>query len=236
MSDTKKTTAIVLAGGSGIRLGGDVPKQFLVLDGKPLVIHALEQFENCDSISDIIIVCRETHVEILDKMIKKNRIKKVKCIVPGGDTRQKSSFIGVKNCSTDTHVVLIHDAVRPFIDIGLIEDIIAKTIESGAVIPVVDVICTIIREKKDMSIESTDRQELKVVQTPQGFQYKIIYEAHKKALETGVADVTDDCNLVMLLGDKISTIRGREYNIKITDRKDLIFAEIFLKTGLIKSQ
>ncbi|MCK5451250.1 MAG: 2-C-methyl-D-erythritol 4-phosphate cytidylyltransferase [Candidatus Omnitrophica bacterium] len=232
--DINNTTAVILAGGSGERMGGDMPKQFLSLNEKPLIMYTLERFSAIPEILDIVVVCRAAQIEYLREMIKIHGIEKIKCVVPGGKTRQESSFIGVKSCSGDEGIILIHDAVRPFVSSELIKNVIEKAKVSGAVIPVTEVCDAIVREEKDDVADFLNRDAIKRVQTPQGFSSRVIMNAHEQALEEGVLDLTDDGSLVLKSGCILKTVRGDKYNIKVTDQKDLIFAETLIKTGLVE--
>jgi len=224
----KKDVAIVLAGGIGVRMEASRPKQFLDLSEKPIIIHTLERFEKNIQISLVAVVCHMDYVEYLDELVKKNGLKKVYKIIPGGETRQESSFIGIKNCSPGTECVLIHDAVRPFIDDKIIEDTLTAAKETGAAGTVIDTADTIVVTEGHFIKEIPDRKNLKRIQTPQGFCYKTITEAHEWALKKGIKDATDDCGLVLAMGRPVRAVSGSVFNIKITDQADLSLAEKFI--------
>ncbi|MFH1665720.1 MAG: 2-C-methyl-D-erythritol 4-phosphate cytidylyltransferase [Candidatus Omnitrophota bacterium] len=224
----KRTVAIILAGGAGKRMGADIPKQFLELAGKPIIIHTLEKFDRSADVSDIVIVCHKSGIERLKDLIKKNNIEKVFKIVPGGTTRQESSFIGVKNCPPGTSLVLIHDAVRPFVDERIIKDVAAAAQEEGAAGAVIDEDDTVVVERDSYVLEVPDRSVLKKIQTPQGFRYDLIFAAHEKALENKSACFTDDCSLVIAMGEPVKLVEGAARNIKITDKEDLFLAEMLM--------
>ncbi|MEA3489053.1 MAG: 2-C-methyl-D-erythritol 4-phosphate cytidylyltransferase [Candidatus Omnitrophota bacterium] len=231
----KKTVAIVLAGGTGERMNAGIPKQFLELKGKPVIAYSLERFEKSGSISDIVVVCHQDHMELMKELAGKNSFKKLHKIVPGGKTRQGSSYEGIKNCPPGTELVLIHDAVRPFIDERIIKDVLAAADEAGAAGPVIDTSDTIVIKKRDNIVDIPDRQNVKRIQTPQGFRYKTILEAHERAMKEDITDSTDDCGMVALMGEAVELVNGSAFNIKITDRTDILLAENFLKTGVGRS-
>jgi 2-C-methyl-D-erythritol 4-phosphate cytidylyltransferase len=221
----EKTVAIILAGGTGERMNNEMPKQFLEIASRPVIIHTCKAFEKNESISDMIIVCNEKYIEHLQSLIKQNSIQKVYKIVPGGKTRQESSFLGIKACPPDTGFVLIHDAVRPFAGRSIIEDVLMAAKEKGAAAPVISTEDTIIVKDGDFITEIPDRNTLKRIQTPQGFQYETMLKAHEWALENNITDSTDDCGLVLAMGPKVKWVEGSRENIKITNAADLFLAE-----------
>jgi len=224
----KKAVAIILAGGTGERMNGTTPKQFLELGGRPVIVRTLEQFERNALISRIVVVCHKDHVKELDGLVKQNGIKKVCTIVRGGKTRQESSYIGVRSCPPDTELVLIHDAVRPFVDERIIKDTLSAAGKSGAAGPVIDAADTIIIKRGDFIEGIPDREDVKRMQTPQGFRYGTILKAHQWALKNGIKDSTDDCGLVLGTGAPVKAVNGSAGNIKITDRADMFLAERFV--------
>jgi 2-C-methyl-D-erythritol 4-phosphate cytidylyltransferase len=223
--------AVILAGGTGERMNETTPKQFLELDGKPVIIHTLGHFEKSILISSIVVVCHEDYMEGLDELIKQNNIKKACRIVRGGKTRQESAFIGIKNCPPGTEIVLIHDAVRPFVDESIIRDTLSAAEEAGAAGAAINVSDTIIIKKGDFIEKIPDRGILKRIQTPQGFRYKAILKAHQWALENGITDSTDDCGLVLAMGGPVKLVKGSTRNMKITDQADLFLAESLARSG-----
>ncbi len=225
----KKITAIILAGGTGERMNKDIPKQFLKLAGKPLILYTLEKFDKNFAVTDLVVVCHEDYLEHLEEIIEKNGRKKSYKVVSGGRTRQESSFIGVKNCPPGTDLVLIHDAARPFVDDRIIGDVIQAADEAGASGPVIETGDTIIVQKGEYIDRIPDRNKLKRIQTPQGFRYDLISRAHQQAIENGIAEASDDCGLVVALGKDVKTIEGSALNIKITDEISLYLAEKYIQ-------
>lgn len=220
-------TAVILAGGTGQRFGADMPKQFIKLAGKPIIGHTLDVFENNRSINSIVIVVNQDFVDRMNGILAQGGYSKVAAVVPGGDTRQASSYNGLKACPAFTTHVLVHDAVRPFIDDQIIERCIDALATHDAVdvcIPSADTIVEI-DEVSDIN-RIPHRSKLRRGQTPQAFRYETILKAHRMAIEGGVNDSTDDCNLLMRSKlVPVHTIEGSEYNIKITDPVDIHLAE-----------
>ncbi len=228
----EKAVAIVLAGGSGTRMKTAFPKQFLNLAGKPIIIHTLNNFENNIIISDIVVICYKDCVRRLNRLIKKNKIEKACKVVSGGKTRQESSFIGLNNCPPGTKFVLIHDAVRPFVDGNIIKRALDAAKRSGAAITAVEVTDTIVKTRRGGFVKDIpDRKSLKRVQTPQGFKYNLIYRAHEMALRKGIKNATDDGSLVLAMGRPVKVVEGSRFNIKLTGKSDLLLAERLVRSS-----
>jgi len=208
-----------------------VPKQFLEIAGHPIIIHTLLRFEKSDLISDIIVVCCEGFIEKLQELVKANNIKKCTKVIPGGKTRQESSYSGGKGCPGGTEIVLIHDAARPFVTDKIIEKAVFAAREAGAAGPVIDSEDTLVSIQNNFIKEIPDRKSLKRIQTPQAFRYKVILEAHERAIEKNITNVTDDCGLVLRMGLPVETVVGDSLNIKITDKTDLFLAERIILQG-----
>lgn len=224
----KVVYAVIVAGGRGRRMGAGINKQFLKLNGKPILYYTLMAFSNCSSVDGIILVSTEKDIEYCkSEIIEKYNIKKVKSIVSGGSERQESVYKGLcaaKGCD----IVIIHDAVRPFVTREIIENGIKFASEYGACACGVNPTNTIkIKDSNNFSFETPDRNTLFSVQTPQCFKYELIMECHKKLMEDGAA-VTDDTMVVERYGYKVYLYNGSYKNIKITTPEDLSFAEIIL--------
>lgn len=226
---SKKTIAIILAGGIGERMKKSIPKQFVNLSEKPVILHTLEHFERSELISGIIVVCHEDFIKDMERLLKKYKIKKILRVIPGGKTRQESSFIGVRVSPKDSEFILIHDAVRPFITEEIIESVLKAAEEAGSSSVAISATDTIITEKDGFIEKVPERGSLRRMQTPQAFRYEIILKAHQKALEKGSNDATDDCSIVQAIGEKVRLVAGSESNIKLTDQTDLLLAERFLR-------
>lgn len=231
-------TAIILAGGVGKRFGLDVPKQFVKLAGKPIISHTIDIFEKNSMIKEIIIVVNKEYYNYLNNLVKSghdsNKIK----IVVGGDTRQESSFNGLLACSKSTTHVLIHDAVRPFIDQEIIYECILKLEEYDAIDVCIDSSDTLVEiNENNEIIKIPNRTSIKRGQTPQAFKFDVIFNAHKICQSKGIQNSTDDCNLVLQSNlCKIHVINGSNHNIKITNPIDISIAEKIFQIREKKSQ
>jgi len=221
----KKTIAIILAGGSSKRMGKNLPKQFLEVAGKPLIVHALEKFSRKKSINGIIVVSLEKYLDRSIQIIADNKVDKVIDVIPGGATRQESSYIGIKRCPDDTQFVLIHDSARPFVDNKIIDDVLRAAVKYGAAAPAMEISDTVIFEKDGFVDKIPPRKTLKRIQTPQGFSYETICKAHEQSRENGITNATDDCGLVRNMNSPVRIVEGDPANIKITDRYDIETAE-----------
>lgn len=225
--------ALIFAGGTGTRMNTKSrPKQFLELNGKAIIVHTLENFENHPEIDAICVVCIESWIEYLKDILERNFIKKVRWIVPGGETGQDSIRNGleaiVKDCPEDS-VVLIHDGVRPLINDKLISDNIAKVRECGSAITVTPAIETIVAaDCKNEITKITDRKQCFLARAPQSFILKEIMDAHHKAIAEGIHDMIDSASLMKHYGHSLFTVDGPVENIKITTPMDFyLFRAIY---------
>lgn len=219
-------TAIIVAAGSGKRFGGEVPKQFLEISGKPLLIHTVEKFENCSLIDKIIVVLSTDYIENFSKLLGNYSITKLQEIVSGGETRAQSVFNGL-NSIKDAEIVAVHDGARPLVTCEEISQTIKKAKETGAACLVAKVTDTIKQVSGDKIKQTIDRENLRRALTPQCFQFEILKKAFENADLTESA--TDECFLVEKLGYEIAFVEGSAKNIKVTTREDLEIAEIFLR-------
>jgi 2-C-methyl-D-erythritol 4-phosphate cytidylyltransferase len=226
-----KTVAVIPAAGAGVRMGIDQPKQYLELDGRPLLSVTLERFQRCPSVAAVILVappedldyCRKTVVEPLS-------INKNVQIVAGGKRRQDSVLKGIEASRGDYELVLIHDGVRPLVTTSFIEDVISAARKERAVVAALPSKETVKEIGEDLLVIRTyNRRFVWLVQTPQVFQYEDILYAHRKALEEGWDDVTDDASLLEKIGIPVRVLEGREDNIKVTTPHDLDMARYLLE-------
>jgi ribitol-5-phosphate 2-dehydrogenase (NADP+) / D-ribitol-5-phosphate cytidylyltransferase len=220
--------AIILMGGTGIRFGSAMPKQFHRLAGKKVYLYTLETFLSSNLFEEILLVCPSAWLTQVkeDVAVYCGKIS----IVVGGATRQESSFNGLHACEGETRVVVIHDAVRPFVSKEILEKNIASALIHGAVdtcIPSADTL--VYAPEKNWIAGIPLRAEYLRGQTPQSFAYPLILDAHLKAREAGVVNNSDDCSLVLREGRAISIVQGSEENIKITSELDLILTEQILR-------
>jgi 2-C-methyl-D-erythritol 4-phosphate cytidylyltransferase len=224
-----KTAAIIPAAGTGARMGSDKAKQYLDLNGKPLLAVTLEKFQVCPVIQGIILVVPRDQVEYCTKeIIEPHHLTKVEKVVEGGERRQDSVRLGIEASEGRYELILIHDGVRPFIEPRLIEQIVAAGEKDRAVITALPVKETVKEvDGEGQVIKTCDRGRLKMVQTPQIFRYEDILEAHRRALREGWEAVTDDSQLVENLGIAVRVIEGSETNIKITTPHDMVLARLY---------
>lgn len=217
-----KHILIIPASGSGIRFGSKIPKQFLKIDGKEIIAHTIERFHSLKIIDEIYIAAQADNFDKLKKIISKNIFTKVKSIVEGGETRQASVFnaLNVIECEKND-VIMVHDAVRPFLSKKLIIDLIDECHKSGGVIPGIKINDTVKRTDEKQFIQKTlSRENLWTVQTPQVFRCDIIKNSFAKAVAKNFVG-TDEAAVVEFAGYPVKIIPGEKTNIKITVKEDM---------------
>lgn len=221
-----KNFALIFAGGAGTRMNSKaIPKQFLELQGRPIIIHTLEHFEKHPGIDAICIVCIESWIKELNKQLLFHNITKAKAVVPGGANSQESIFNGLnalhKLSASDEDIVLIHDGVRPLINEKVITDNIECARKHGNAITVAPAIETIISIDDSGNVSSiSDRKNCRLARAPQTFFLKDILEAHIKARAEGNIDAIDSACLMAHYGTPLHTVSGPMENIKITTSLD----------------
>lgn len=219
-----KNIAVIFAGGYGKRMNTvSRPKQFLELNGKPVMIYTLELFDNHPMIDGIVVVCIEPWIPFLEKQLKKFEISKVGIIVPGGETGQDSIYNGLaatKECYGEDCNVLIHDGVRPLITEQTITDCVNTTNEKGNCITCIPATETFVVKQDDGSLEIPTRANSLIARAPQCFRLTEILAAHHKAQESGRHDFIDSCTMMSYYGHQMNTIIGPMENIKITTPTD----------------
>ena len=219
--------AVVPAGGLGTRMGGTVPKQFLNLNGKPILYYTLKALQESGLISELILVVpKKEYGNTCDQWLGKPEI--VTKVVVGGAKRQDSVYNGFCEVSRESEIVLVHDGVRPFLSHKMIRETINAAREYGAAITAIPVHDTIKRvDASGLVSQTVERENLWRVQTPQAFQYKILNEAFKKANSENFYG-TDEGTLIEHLGAPVKVIEGSEKNIKITKPEDLELSETYI--------
>ena len=219
-------TALIFAGGAGRRMhSAGKPKQFLELHGKPIIIHTLEHFDRHPEIDAIAVVCIAGWVDYLKELLVRFHIKKVRWIVPGGETSQESTRAGLgileANCDPRDTIVLIHDGVRPLITEKLISDNIAAVKEYGNAITAAPAIETIITVDGNEDVaELIDRQSCRLARAPQSFYLSDIIAMHQKAMADNYDKMIDSASLMIHYGVKLHLVEGPAENIKITTPSD----------------
>ncbi|NMB49431.1 MAG: 2-C-methyl-D-erythritol 4-phosphate cytidylyltransferase [Bacteroidales bacterium] len=219
----KPKTVIIVAGGTGKRMQADIPKQFIELKSKPILMHTIEVFANYDHHINIIVVLPKNQMKVWKQMCKKQNFNIVHQMVAGGATR----FDSVKNgleLAPDEGLVAVHDGVRPLVSVQTIHRCFEKAEHTGAAIPVTDIVESIRKVDGNDNV-TVDRNLYKAVQTPQVFDTQILKIAYR---QNYVPTFTDDASVVEASGHKISIVEGNKENIKITTPLDLEIGELFL--------
>lgn len=221
--------AIIVAAGSGTRFGSKIPKQFLEIGGKPLLIHTLEKFENCAAIDEIVVILSADEIANFNLTLEKFNFSKLTKTVAGGATRAESVRNGLNAIDSEKcEIVAVHDGARPFVSVEEIGETIEKARKIGAACLVAKVTDTIKQVANGKIIGTIDRENLRRALTPQTFRFEILQRAF--APENFDANATDECFLVEKLGCEIAFVDGSARNIKITTLEDFAVAEINLKT------
>lgn len=217
---------IIVAGGKGLRMGGDLPKQFMPLHGKPVLMHTIERFRSYSDELKIILVLPHEQQDYWRQICQKHNFTVEHTVVDGGQTRFYSSQNGVAAVPDDaTGVIGIHDGVRPFVS----EETIARCFEAarqfGAALPVLPVTDTLRRVTDDGGY-NVQRNDYRTVQTPQTFDAQLLKQAFKQPYSD---NFTDDASVVEALGHKVTMVDGNRENIKLTTPFDLVVAEALIK-------
>jgi len=221
----KPGIVIIVAGGKGERMNANIPKQFLELQGKPILMHTIEAFNRFDKTMQIILVLPETQIDYWITLCKKHDFAVLHNIVVGGQTRFNSVQNGLKLVQSPS-LVAVHDGVRPLVSSSTIVRCFNAAEKYDAAIPVIDLIDSIRQVNEDESL-SVDRTKYKLVQTPQVFDAELLKKAYEQEFS---ALFTDDASVVEALGTKIHLVEGNRENIKITTEIDLKMAETFLNS------
>ena len=229
----KRSAAIVLAAGKGSRMETAVQKQYLEIDGKPVLYYSLETFEHSDVIDEVILVVGEGQKDYCkQEIVEKYGFQKVSRIIYGGKERYESVYLGLKSMEmSNADYVFIHDGARPFVD----EEMIVRTFEAVEMcracvvgMPSKDTIKRV--DAQNVVVETPERAYLWQVQTPQVFEYPLIKEAYYELMEKEEIQVTDDAMVLeSIKGIPVTLVEGSYENIKITTPEDLYVAEAFLK-------
>ena len=217
--------AVIVAAGSASRMGG-IDKVMAPIAGEPMIVRTVRQFQACDAIREIIVVTREDLiVPIMDLC---HEFSKLKAVVIGGETRQKSVSMGLNALSDKCKLVAVQDGARPFASWQLIDRVVRAANTYGAAAPAIAVKDTVKVVRGGIVSETPDRSALRAVQTPQVFDFDLLRGALKKAEADAVA-ITDDCAAVEHLGMPVRIVEGEETNIKVTTPLDLKLAELILE-------
>lgn len=219
---------IIVAGGQGLRMGADLPKQFIPIDGKPVLMYTLESFHNYDDTLEIVLVLPEQHQDYWNMLCKEIGCTITHHIVSGGETRFHSVRNGLNFLSEEIGIcpelnkaiIAVHDGVRPFPGRDVIDNCFSTAEQEGNAVPVIPIVDSL-REITDTGSRPVDRSHFYVVQTPQVFHSDSLMNAYKQAFNP---DFTDDASVVEAMGETINIVPGNRENIKITTPFDLLIA------------
>ena len=230
-----RIAAIIPAAGLGTRMGGDQPKQFLELDGVPLIIFTLRRLAACSAITDFFIATRSDDVVALQDKVAKAGLGRPARVVHGGDTRQQSVANALAQVDPATEIVAVHDAVRPFVTPAQVDRVIAEArVRDAAIlgIPAIDTVKEVKRASlpEDVALISATipRERIVLAQTPQVFKYALLRDAFKKAQEDDFTG-SDEAAIVERFGHEVFVVLGSERNLKITRPADMDLARFYLE-------
>ena len=222
-----KTLAIIVAGGSGTRFGAQLPKQFLELKGRPILMHTIEAFGHCGDCSfDIVVTLPADQMDLWQQLCHKYGFDLPHRVVPGGETRWhsvKNALDSIQDIN-DVDIIAVHDGVRPLVTVELIGRTIETARRDGAAIPVVTLNDSVRQVKGEIS-HALDRSTLRAVQTPQAFDARLLHDAYSLPYQP---TFTDDASVVECAGHLVTLVEGDPHNLKITRPMDLALAEDLL--------
>jgi len=232
-----RTIAVIIAGGSGHRMGLDVPKQFINVYGKPVIIYTLEGFQNHPLIDAIEVVCLEGWHDVLLAYAHQFNIDKLKWVVSGGKTGQESIRNGVYNLegkALDDDIIVIHDGIRPLVDATVLTDVILKAKKYGNAVtslPYNEQIFVVNPENVNTTKQYIPRETLRRVSTPQAYKYKRLNDAYHEAFEkeVGIYGSSYTNTMMVELGETLHFAAGSDKNIKLTTKDDLEMFKVYIK-------
>ena len=222
-----KVVAIIPAAGQGVRMGSH-KKPFLKLDGIPILIHTLRKFVDCPEVSEIFLAAPPGDMDHMREMLGAGAVEKKVTVVLGGNRRQDSVENCLRAAPSDTDLVAVHDAVRPFVTPVLISSVIQEAFRSGASILGILTVDTVKQVERNRILGTIPRERIILAQTPQVFRYGTLMQAFEKAREDGFQG-TDEASLVEHLGVEVTVVTGSDRNIKITKPADLDLARFLLQ-------
>lgn len=216
--------AILVAGGQGLRMGGDVPKQFLPLDGRPVLMHTIDRFREVFPDMHIIVVLPQGQHDYWHDLCRRHHLEGGFLTAPGGDTRFHSVLNGLNAIPADVSegLVGVHDGVRPFVSRDTLRRCYEEAARSGTAVPVVPVVETLRHVSPDGESMTVPRSDYRLVQTPQVFSLALLRRAYRKPY---APQFTDDASVVEALGERITLVEGNRENIKLTTPADLLLAK-----------
>lgn len=227
-------TVLVLAAGRSTRMGGELSKQFLPLCGVPVLARTLAAFEICETVGRVVIVASDTTIVRAASLVREYGFEKVVRIVRGGETRQQSASVGLRETDDDTAFLAVHDGARPLIAPEAIDRVVNTAVGCGAASAAARVLDTIkVTDAEGLVVSTPARDTLWAVQTPQVFEIGLYRRALQQAMERG-ADYTDDCQLIENAGGKVKLVECGHTNFKITTRADIALAEAVIRETGVK--
>lgn len=226
---------VLTAAGSGTRMHQDIPKQFIHVDNKPIIVYTMEAFENHPSIDAIVVVTLESWKEVLYAYAKQFNISKLKIVVDGGSTGQESIYNGLKAAEkvygTDGNTIIIHDGNRPLVSNEIISDALATYKQWGSAVAAIPCVEAVFSSEDGIHAKnSIPREELFRTQTPHVYDLKKLLWAHEEAKKKNITNTAASCDLMYKLGEEVYFSRGTEENFKITTVNDLTIFKAMLKT------
>lgn len=229
------TVALLTAAGSGTRMGQDIPKQFMHVENKPVIIHTLEAFQNHPSIDAIVVVTIPTWTDVLKAYAAQFNITKLRWVVPGGDSGQESIYNGLaalKEELTDEDVVMIHDGNRCMVSSEIISDSLVTFKKYGSAVAAIPCVEAVFRSNDNgvTSDISIPREQLFRTQTPHTYTLGKLLWAHEQAKEKGITETAASCTLMQALGETVYFSKGSEMNLKLTTVDDLMIFQALLHT------
>lgn len=227
--------ALLTAAGTGTRMGQDIPKQFIHVENKPLIIHTMEAFQNHPSIDAIMVVTLPAWVTVLRAYASQFNITKLKWVVPGGATGQDSIHNGLLELSKEINhddIVIIHDGNRCLVSSEIISNSLAVFHEHGSAVAAIPCVEAVFRSNDDgkSSIISIPREQLFRTQTPHTYTLEKLIWAHREARNKGITNTAATCTLMQILGETVYFSKGSETNLKITTIDDMLIFEALLHT------
>jgi 2-C-methyl-D-erythritol 4-phosphate cytidylyltransferase len=234
-----KVTVILPAAGLGTRMGRAVPekagtsrKQFMLLEGSPILLHTIRKFASTPAVSEIVVALRPDDIEWVRELLRVEKFGKPVSLVEGGDSRQESVEHALATLDAGTELVAVHDAVRPFIEHNVLDKVFAEAEENGAAIVGIVPVDTVKQVHRNKIRQTIPRERLILAQTPQVFRFELLKSAFAKAREDGFAG-TDESSLVERLDQvEVSVVPGSDRNLKITKPSDMDLARLFLAEEL----
>lgn len=227
-----KNYLVLLAGGVGRRMGSDIPKQFMIVAGKPIIIYSLENFQRNDQIEKIVIVCIKEWIKHLEKLVKEYNLSKVEWIIEGGTTCHDSIRNGVfflRDKIDPSDYIIIHDAVRPILPQKIINDVLRIAHEKGNASS--SIVChppVVYTDDFVSAISDIDREHIMLTASPQAYMYSLVLKCYERAELENKHGFTFTSSLLIYCGERIYFAKGTTCNIKVTKKEDIALFEALL--------